>query len=49
MKAAKLGEEILINASTTKAGKTLAFLKVDVTNKSTGAVIATGNHIKHIG
>lgn len=49
MKAAKLGEDILIDARTLKAGKMLAFLDVVIKNKADGSVIATGKHTKFIG
>lgn len=49
IKAAKIGEDILISANTLKAGRTLAFLSVDITNKETGAMIAAGKHTKFIG
>lgn len=49
LKAAKTGEEILINAETLKVGKTLAFLTVDVTNKESGELIAQGTHTKYVG
>lgn len=49
MKAAKSGDEILINAELLKSGKTLAFLSADIVNKETGALIARGSHTKYIG
>lgn len=48
LKAAKLGEEILVEASTVKAGRNLAFLHVDIKNKATGDLIATGSHTKFV-
>jgi len=49
MKAAKLGEEILIEARTIKKGRTLAFLECEIRNKETGAILVTGTHTKYIG
>ncbi|XP_076064897.1 acyl-coenzyme A thioesterase 13-like [Oratosquilla oratoria] len=48
MKAVKDGEEIVMNAETVKAGKTLAFLKLDIRNKVTGDMVATGTHTVYI-
>lgn len=49
LKAAKTGEEIIINAETLKAGKNLAFLSVYITNKESGDLIARGSHTKYFG
>lgn len=49
MNAAKIGEDILITAQVLKAGRTLAFATVDLTNKATGKLIAQGRHTKHLG
>lgn len=49
LRAAKVGEEILIDARTVKLGKTLAFLSVEIKNKTDNKMIATGNHTKFIG
>ncbi|XP_020842508.1 acyl-coenzyme A thioesterase 13 [Phascolarctos cinereus] len=49
MSPAKVGEEILIAAHILKQGKTLAFATVDVTNKTTGQLVAQGRHTKHLG
>ncbi|XP_027703020.1 acyl-coenzyme A thioesterase 13-like [Vombatus ursinus] len=46
---AKVGEEILIAAHILKKGKTLAFASVDLTNKTTGKLVAQGRHTKHLG
>ncbi|CAB3376460.1 Hypothetical predicted protein [Cloeon dipterum] len=48
LKAAKEGEKITIDAKTNKAGSSLAFLDVQITN-SAGELIATGTHTKFIG
>lgn len=49
MKAAKVGEEILIDAKTLRVGNRLAFLTVDITRKSDGTLLAQGKHTKFIG
>ncbi|XP_034254874.1 acyl-coenzyme A thioesterase 13-like [Thrips palmi] len=49
LKAARVGEEILVEASTIKAGKTLAYLHVDIKKKDTDEIIARGSHTKFIG
>lgn len=49
MNAAKVGEDVLITAQVLKQGRTLAFATVDLTNKSTGKLIAQGRHTKHLG
>ncbi len=49
MKAAQVGHEILIKASTDKVGSKIAFLSVDILNKSTKEVLARGSHVKFIG
>ncbi|KAL3831803.1 hypothetical protein ACJMK2_023506 [Sinanodonta woodiana] len=49
MKAAKVGEDIVIEAKTLKRGKRLAFLSVDIKNKSDGSLLAQGKHTKYIG
>lgn len=48
MKAAKVGEQILIDASTVKTGRTLAFLTVDLKKKSDGSLLAQGKHTKFL-
>ena len=49
MNAARVGEDVLITAQVLKQGRTLAFATVDLTNKSTGKLIAQGRHTKHLG
>ncbi|KAJ7991942.1 hypothetical protein DPEC_G00289090 [Dallia pectoralis] len=49
MNAAKLGEDVLITAQVLKQGRSLAFATVDLTNKSSGKLIAQGRHTKHLG
>lgn len=43
---AKIGDTIIIEASVLKQGKSIAFLNVDIFNKSNNKLIARGNHIK---
>lgn len=49
MKAAFPGDNIIIDARTIRAGKTLAYLEAELRNKEGGAIIARGEHIKFIG
>jgi len=49
LKAAKLGEEILIEARTLRKGRTLAFLECEIKNKDSGALLVKGSHTKFIG
>ena len=48
MKAAKVGEDINIEAKLVKVGRNLAFLNVDITNQD-GTMLSQGQHIKFIG
>jgi len=48
MKAAKLGEEVLIEAKVLKRGRTLAFLEVELRNKATNELLVKGSHTKFI-
>ncbi|XP_069701569.1 acyl-coenzyme A thioesterase 13-like isoform X1 [Periplaneta americana] len=48
LKAAREGETIVIDCNTLKAGKTLAFLDVEIKKKQTGELIAKGSHTKYI-
>jgi len=48
LKAAKLGEEIIIEAKTLKKGRTLAFLECEIKNQK-GDVLVKGSHTKFIG
>ncbi|NXI50726.1 ACO13 thioesterase, partial [Chloroceryle aenea] len=47
--AAKIGEDILITAQILKQGRNIAFATVDLTNKTTGKLIAQGRHTKYLG
>lgn len=49
LKGARAGEDIVVDAKTIKAGKTLAFLEVELKKKSTNDIIARGTHTKFIG
>lgn len=49
LKGAKVGEDILVEASTIKAGRTLAYLHVDIKKKDTNEIVARGSHTKFIG
>ncbi|KAJ9586070.1 hypothetical protein L9F63_020267 [Diploptera punctata] len=49
LKAAKDGETVVIDCNTLKAGKTLAFLEVEIKKKETGELVAKGSHTKFIG
>ena len=44
LKAAKLGEEILIEANVLKQGRTLAFLEVELRKRSTNELLVKGSH-----
>jgi acyl-coenzyme A thioesterase 13 len=49
LKAAKLGEEIVIDARVLKRGKTLAFLEVEIRNKANDDLLVKGTHTKFVG
>jgi len=49
LKAAKVGEEILIEANVLKRGRTLAFLEVELRKKETNELLVKGSHTKYIG
>lgn len=49
LKAAFPGDVVSIDARTIKAGRTLAFLEVELSKKDDGALIARGIHTKFIG
>lgn len=48
MKAAFPGDLVTIDATTVRAGKTLAFLAVDITKNNGKDMIAHGRHTKFI-
>lgn len=47
--AAKIGDEVIINAETVKLGRNLAFLKVALIRKNDNVVLAKGTHTKFMG
>lgn len=49
LNAAREGDNIEVEAITRKTGKKIAFLEVEVRNKDTSKVLATGRHTKYIG
>ncbi|XP_026481929.1 acyl-coenzyme A thioesterase 13-like [Ctenocephalides felis] len=49
LKGATLGEQIVVEANTRKAGRTLAFLDVELFKKECREIIARGSHTKFIG
>ncbi|KOB79310.1 Thioesterase superfamily member 2 [Operophtera brumata] len=49
LNAAREGDNIEIEANTKKTGKKIAFLQVEVRNKDSRAILATGRHTKYIG
>ncbi|XP_037384516.1 acyl-coenzyme A thioesterase 13-like [Talpa occidentalis] len=46
---AKIGEVVVVTARVLKQGRTLAFASVDLTNKTTGKLVAQGRHTQHLG
>ncbi|VEN60186.1 unnamed protein product [Callosobruchus maculatus] len=48
LKGAVVGDTIEIDARTTRVGKTLAFLEVDIRNKDTGDLLVKGTHTKYL-
>ncbi|KAF2882249.1 hypothetical protein ILUMI_23917 [Ignelater luminosus] len=48
LKGTALGEEIIIDAKTSRAGKQLAYIKCEIRNKTTGDVVIEGTHVKKI-
>jgi len=48
MKAAKVGEDIIVDAKVLKRGKNLAFLEAEIRNKETNALLVKGSHTKYI-
>uniref|UniRef100_A0A1B6ETZ1 Thioesterase domain-containing protein n=1 Tax=Cuerna arida TaxID=1464854 RepID=A0A1B6ETZ1_9HEMI len=49
LKGAAIGEDILIEANTLRAGKNLAFLEVYIKKKDDGSIVAKGSHTKFVG
>ena len=48
MKAAKVGAEIVVDASVTKRGKSLAFLTAEIRNKANNQLLVKGSHTKFL-
>ena len=48
LKGAKEGDDVIIDAKTIKAGKTLAFLDCELRHKKDDSIIAKGTHVKYI-
>lgn len=49
MKAAQVGQDVLIKARTDKVGSQVAFLSVEILSKATNELLAKGSHVKFIG
>jgi acyl-CoA thioesterase FadM len=45
LKAAKIGDNILVKAVTDRVGKNLAFLNVQIVNKQSGAILVQGSFL----
>ncbi|RZC32282.1 4HBT domain containing protein, partial [Asbolus verrucosus] len=48
LKGAKINDDLQINASVIKSGKSLAFLQAEIKNKTTGDMLAKCSHTKFI-
>jgi len=48
MKAAKVGAEIVVDATVTKRGKSLAFLTAEIRNKADNQLLVKGSHTKFL-
>ena len=48
IKAAKEGDDVIIDAKTIKAGKTLAFLECELRHKKDNSIIAKGEQVKYV-
>lgn len=49
LKAAQVGDEVVVAAAADKIGRNLAFLSVTLSQKGTNNVLAKGKHTKYIG
>ncbi|XP_059478059.1 acyl-coenzyme A thioesterase 13-like isoform X2 [Neocloeon triangulifer] len=49
MGAAKVGDKITIDAKTKRAGRSMTFVDVQITNCASGKLIATGSHTMTVG
>ena len=48
LKAAKVGQNVLVKAAADKIGKNVAFLSVKIVDKGSGDVLVEGKHTKYI-
>ncbi|XP_055385638.1 acyl-coenzyme A thioesterase 13-like [Condylostylus longicornis] len=48
LKAAKEGDEVIVEAKTIKKGKSLAFLECELRHKKDGSIIAKGGQTKYV-
>ncbi|XP_059615981.1 acyl-coenzyme A thioesterase 13-like [Phlebotomus argentipes] len=48
LRAAKEGDSVLVDATTVKTGRSLAFLECQLTHKDSGALIAKGSQTKFV-
>lgn len=48
LKGAKAGDDVIINATTVRAGMRLAYLECELKHKSDGSIIAKGSQTKFI-
>ena len=48
MKAAKVGEDIVVDAAVVKRGKSLAFLTAEIRNKHNNEILVKGSHTKFL-
>ncbi|CAD7080781.1 unnamed protein product [Hermetia illucens] len=49
MKAARLGDEVIVDAKAIRAGKLLAYLECELRHKKDGSLIAKGTQTKYVG
>lgn len=49
LKAAYENDVVLVDATTVKAGRTLAFLRCELKHEKDGSIIALGSHTKYVG
>ncbi|KAL8284137.1 hypothetical protein RQP46_004886 [Phenoliferia psychrophenolica] len=49
VRAAMVGEEILLKSEVVGQGKTLAYTRIEITNEKTSKLLAFGSHTKFIG
>lgn len=48
LKGAREGDTVVIDATTVRAGKSLAYLECELRNKDTGQILAKGSQTKYI-